>query len=558
MKLSNILLAGVAALALVACGKKNKDADAPKSESSQLAAKAEAGSPLDARFSLKGAEPVEIDALLALIPEGKRPTFETAKFDSALGATIVENLRFADANDGEAVVVARAEFYGVDMDAIERVRGADKAGPDAPFETVFQKVRFLDVASEGLAEEAESAKLTIAGVEFDKLEIRQGGVAGDGVGEEGARFFNAVNLAGLYFKNLVLETHSTDAPTVAVKAPDLRFVGIGGGKLSAIIANDFGYDVKHSPESHAAMRESMGPQGAMFLSGPLAGFVAPESQRVSVEALEWRNIDFAGLLAWGVKGEKPPATEKNLIDLGTMKAVKMETFVNGKLAAKVAEATVSAADFTWMIPSNIRAETKGAVYDFTAYVPATQEDALKTLKDHGLDKVKGDGAAGWVWNDKSGAADFNYAVNMEKLVNINAAFGFGDLKLDEIAAALDAGETDVFVSKGAFKGLSLKIKDEKALDAVFALAALQMGGTGEDLRLSVPAMIRLSGAQAAQMNPRISGYVNALAEFVAKGGTLEIVAAPAEPVAFMALQSTAATAPQTLPDVIDLKVTQKP
>ena len=51
--------------------------------------------------------------------------------------------------------------------------------------------------------------------------------------------------------------------------------------------------------------------------------------------------------------------------------------------------------------------------------------------------------------------------------------------------------------------------------------------------------------------------MNALADFVAKGGSLEIAAAPAEPVAFTALQATGATAPQTLPDVIDLKVTHK-
>ncbi len=558
MKFSNVLLASVAAMALVSCGKKDKAADGPTSQSSQLAAKADAGSPLDTRFSLKGAEPVEIDALLALIPETERPTYEAAKFDSALGATIVENLRFADANDGEAVVVARAEFYGVDMDAIERVRGAQNAGPDAPFETVFQKVRFLDVASEGLEEGGESAKLTIAGVEFDRLEIRQGGVEGDGTGEDGARFFNAVNLAGLYFKNLKLETHTADTPAVAMVAPDLRFVGIGGGRLAAIIANDFGYDIKHSPESLAGLRASMGPQGAMFLSGPLAGFIAPESQRVGVETLEWRNIDFSGLLSWALKGEKPPATERDLIDLGAMTAVNMETYVNGKRAATVELATVSAADFTWMIPSNIRAETKGAVYDFTAYVPATEEDALKVLKEHGLDSVKGDGAASWVWNDKSGAADFNYAVNMDKLVNLSAALGFSNLKLDEISAAMDAGETDAVLSKGAFNAFSLKIKDEKALDALFALSALQMGGTGEDLRASAPALIRVSGAQAAQMNPRISGYVNAVADFVAKGGAIEFAAAPAEPVAFTALRAAGMTAPQTLPDVIDLTVTHKP
>ncbi len=557
MKLSNVLLAGVAALALVSCGKKDKAADGPQSETSAQAAKAQAGSPLDAKFSLKDAEPVDVDAFLALFPDDSRPTYETAAFDKSLGATVVQNLRFADADDGEAVTVARAEFFGLDLDALERVRSAEGVGADAPFETIFDKVRLHDVASEVVDEGDESVTLTIGGVEFDKLQLRQGGVDGDGAGDEGARFFNAVNLAGIYFKDFSVATDAPGSPGVVMNAPDLRFVGIGGGKLGAMIANNLQYEVAQSPESLAAMSAAMGPQAAVFLSGPLAGFIAPEQQQVKMKSLEWRNIDFSGLLAWGLKGEAPPMTETKLINLGTMKAAEMQTFINGKRAATVAEATMSAGEFTWLAPSNLRFDSKGVVYDFTAYVPATEEAALKALKDHGLDNVKGAGGAAWVWNSKSGAADFNYTATMEKVADINAAFGFSNLKLAEMAAAIEDGETDAVLNQGALKNFSLEVKDEKALDAIFALAALQMGGTGADLRQSAPAMIRLTGAQAAQMNPRIAGYVNAVADFISKGGSLNIAAAPAEPVAFTALQATSEAAPQTLPDVIDLKVTHK-
>ncbi|MEO1137017.1 MAG: hypothetical protein AAFW68_10495, partial [Pseudomonadota bacterium] len=143
MKFSNALLAGVAALALSACGKKDEAVEGPQSETTRQATNADAASPLDASFSLDDAGPVDIDALLALMPEESRPSYETATFDDALGATVVENMRFADAQDGEAVTVRRAEFYGVDMEAIGRVRDAEGASADAPFETVFQKVRFF-------------------------------------------------------------------------------------------------------------------------------------------------------------------------------------------------------------------------------------------------------------------------------------------------------------------------------------------------------------------------------------------------------------------------------
>ena len=54
MKFSKLLLVGVAAIAMASCGKKDAG-DAPKSETSQQAAKAGAGSPLDSRFTLKDA-----------------------------------------------------------------------------------------------------------------------------------------------------------------------------------------------------------------------------------------------------------------------------------------------------------------------------------------------------------------------------------------------------------------------------------------------------------------------------------------------------------------------
>ena len=122
-----------------------------------------------------------------------------------MGATVVTNLRFADANDEEGVVAERAEFYGVDLEAINRINAAEDAPTDAPFETVFEKVRLLNVASEGL-EDADDAELevVIGGIEFDKLQIRQGGVESDNGAAEGAQFFNAVTIAGIYFKDIAI------------------------------------------------------------------------------------------------------------------------------------------------------------------------------------------------------------------------------------------------------------------------------------------------------------------------------------------------------------------
>lgn len=571
---AGLLLAGFAALSLISCGQKDK-AEGPRSETSAQAAKANAASPLDKDFRLKKAEPLDVDAFFALMPEDSRPTYDSAAFDDKLGATVVNNLRLADANDGEGVTVERAEFYGVDLDAIGRIKSAQDAGEEnpstamaqlaygdpekanGPFETVVQKVRLLNVATEGFDDGDTAAEIRIGGIELDQLEIRQGGLSPYGLSNMPAGIVNTLNIAGLYFKDISVNAEGGDAGAISFEAPDLRFVGIGGGKLDAVIANDFEYEMTQTAASRAAMSQSMGPQAGMLLSGPLGAFIAPENQRVKMKSFAWRGIDFSGLLPFGLSGEEPPLTDEKLIDLGTMTAADMETFIGGKRAAIVKEATVSAAEFTWLVPSKIRADSKGASYDFSAYVPDTEEAMLATIKEHGLDDVKGDGYVEWIWNADSGAADFDYVANMDGLADLSMAFGFAGLDLKEMAAAMEEGDSDAVSTQGAFKNFSFSIKDEKALDAIFALAALQMGGSGEDLRLSAPAMIRLSGAQVAQMNPRISNYVNAVADFVAKGGALEISAKPAKPVAFAEIESTGTTAPQTLPDVLGLEVTHK-
>ncbi|NOX82020.1 MAG: hypothetical protein GXP06_03335 [Alphaproteobacteria bacterium] len=551
MRISKILIAGAIAFALVACGDKDAGGEAPKSAASAKAAKVSAASPLDADFRLKDGEEVDIAALLAMMPDEANPTYDSVAFDKKIGATVVSNLRFADDDGGEGILIKRAEFYGVDVDAIARINDATDAGADAPFETVFQKVRLLDVSAEGV-EEKEGA-MSIGGIEFDKLAIRQGGPESDGKGNEAARFFNAVSLAGLYFKDISFSVEESEGASIAMVAPDLRFVGMADGKLGAIIANGLDYKVSQSDKAIANLGQAFGPQGAALMSGPLKQLLALSDQ-TTVAALAWRDIDFSNLLSWGLKGEAPPMTERNLIDLGTMKATDMETFVEGRRLATIEEATISAAEFTWLMPSKIRTDTKGGVYDFTAYVPETEEAVVEILKRHGLDEVKGDGYAEWNWNADSGVGALEYVVNADSAANISMGLGFSGLKLDDAAEAMENGEDNPLAVLGAFDNFSLKLEDKKALDAIFDLAALQMGGSGEDLRQSAPAMIRLSGMQLAQFNPRVSGYVEAVANFVAKGGTLEISANPAEPVSFSELESGGAT-PQTLPDVLDLKVT---
>jgi hypothetical protein len=533
-----------AGFALLSCGGSGDDGDGD-------AAKVESASPLETDFRLSGAEPVDIDALFALIWDQGGATYDKAEFDSRLGATVVTNLRFADADDGEHVLVERAEFYGVDLDAVRRVQEAPGA-PDAPFDALFEKVRLLNVTAEGF--EDSEGSLSIGGVEFDDFSMRRGGVAEGQGGDEGARLFNAIRLGGLYVKDAAFSVTGEQTGSVLLNVPDLRIVGLGEGELSAVIANDLEYQFAQMGASLSALNESIGSGAAFLLDGPLSSFIAPNNQRTRVRALEWRNIDLSGLLEWGLKGETPPETARELIDLGTMKISGAESFIDERRVSSIEEMTVSSAKFTWLIPSNFRADTKGAVTDFTAYVPETETATIELMKSHSLDKVPSEGYVEWIWNEGAGAADFNYVADAEGFANLSMAVGVSGLKLSELQAARENGDEDAFARLAQFRNMALKVADENALDAVFALTAFQSGGSAEQLRQGAPAMIRLMGAQFALSNPRFGEYVDALAAFVAEGGALEIIAEPAEPVSLATLQESVG-APQNLPDALNLTVT---
>jgi hypothetical protein len=548
----NIRLAfavGAVVLALFACSKK----EAPASGD---AARIEAVSPLDAPLKSKSAKAADIDALLALLPEIARPTHDVAKFDAKTGATVVGNLRFVLAkSDGapSAVMTAkRAEFYGVNADAVQAVKKASALN-DAPFLRLFEHARLFDVRFTG----EDGGPMSIAAVELDGLSLREGALTAGARQKGPAPFFNAFQLGGLYLKEWTTQSSPGAQGEIAFKAPDLRLVGISGGKLGAFLAKDFEYEIKQSADVRAAIAKATGPL-AMLFTGPLGGMLAPDEQRIVAKTIEWRGIDASGWLSYALKHEKPPLTAANLIDLGTVKAMKIDTFISGRQAAHSEEALVSAFKFTGLMPTKIRTQTKGDRYDFTAYMAPAEKAAIAVLKKHGLDKVTGKSQGSWDWDTAKGGASLAVTADTQGLADFDMRLDLDGLEAAKLEAASAAGEKDAVARIGALKSFSLKLADETLLDAMFDVSALEMGGTGEELRQSTPAMLRLAGTQAEALNPRLGAVAEAFADFVAEGGTLEISAVPPAPVKFEALAATMQAAPQAAPDLINLKATHTP
>lgn len=579
MTYKSILFAGIAALAITGCGNKEASGSSPNSKqssSSISALKASSGSPFDKAFKLSNASAIDIDAMLAQSGyDGPKP-YGAVTFDSKLGATIISDLKFDD-GDGNIITIAKAELFGVDQEAIDRVINGT-ASIDAPFETVLQKVRLYDVnvdvneaktsididgdtnnLSADLDGNIGTFEMSLAGLEIDTLKIRQGGVD-ESLGEATmvAQAFNVFDLGGLYFKDYKIKFGGEEFGSFKLNAPDFRVVGLGGGKLDALIANDLDYTFKQSREALAEAFASAGPQAAAFLDGPLGAIMGLDGQRVLADTMTWNNIDASNLLEYGLKGEMPPMSAKNLLRLGKGEMLGFEQYIGDKKLLTAKSSTFEMDKFTWLVPNLISTDVKDATYDLTAYVPSDQEELLGIMTKHGLDNVKGEGEFVWNYDDKAGTAKLDYNGTTDKFADFSMTMDAGALKYDEIASLVEAEDQAGLAGLGQFKNFNLKLTDKNLLNMAYDIAALQMGaGSGDDLRQSAPAMLRLSSGQVTAINPIFQDYVSALATFLGEGGTLEISANPDEAIPFMQLGIVGQTAPQTLPDVLGLTVTHK-
>lgn len=552
-----IVLSMLAAVALAGCGKKQAT---PSSATSVAAADINAASPLDKPYRHKGGKEVDIDRLFEALPLYLRPTYDKAAFDQRTGATVVTNLKFGDVASARGFTARRAEFYGVDIGKIEALQSATEAPLDAPMNLVLGKLRLYDVASAGDGRVA--ARTKVGAIEIDSLRIREGGIPKSSPASGMAALFNSFDVAGVYFKDVRVEggaaEKSGDQSGAAFdfEADDMRLVGVGGGNLKALLGRDLDYLIRQSPDAIAAAGKGLGPMAEVLIGGPLRNFIAPENQRTKLKSLEWRDISFSGLMGYGLKGEKPPISARNLINLGTMRMTDAETFVGEKRVSIVPDTTVSAMEFAWLAPSKIRAVSRGGLYDFTGYVPDTEKEAIAVLKARKLDKVKGDSDFAYDWNPDRGGAVASAGFDSVGFADFDFDLALEGLELKKIEAAREAGAPQPAADLAKLKLLSITIADEEMLDAFYELSALQTGGTAKDVRAATPAMMRLSKIELQRESPRLASYVEAVAEFLEDGGTLEIRAEPETPVPLSAIVAAGRGGPDAISASINLTVTR--
>ena len=187
------------------------------------------------------------------------------------------------------------------------------------------------------------------------------------------------------------------------------------------------------------------------------------------------------------------------------------------------------------------------------------QEARKTMMALGLDQISGDYSGGWQWDGASGALNTGFSTDVVDLASISFGLQMDGPSLVEwqTLAREDAPVKDL-ETLATLGGFNASITDYQLLDRVFAYAAAENGGTPEDFRLALPATLRLIGAESANANPRIAGYFNSIADFIAKGGSLDVAASPATPVPLRTITTMGEKKPDALPDLLNLSVTHRP
>ena len=106
----------------------------------------------------------------------------------------------------------------------------------------------------------------------------------------------------------------------------------------------------------------------------------------------------------------------------------------------------------------------------------------------------------------------------------------------------------------SFGGMSLRFDDNSITKKLLAYAGKQKGVSAEQMAQAVKAMLPMGLAKLK--NPQFQQEIDAaVGKYLDDPKNIAISAAPDKPVGFPTIMGSAMAAPQTLPDVLNIKVT---
>ncbi|MEL6791347.1 MAG: hypothetical protein AAFO78_12360 [Pseudomonadota bacterium] len=344
-----------------------------------------------------------------------------------------------------------------------------------------------------------------------------------------------------------------------------------------------------------------GEADAPAVSGGATYIQTGETERFSLYDLRLRKV--YDHLARGVLPDK---SETDLFSLGYWHMENDQHRINGEPVYGTRDFTLDLRHFHNVLPTHIDLDVDDFAINYVTYanfiagfadlvgagdvedpdgqgasniITANIEKVVKILQDNDVVDPNMDLSFTLDWGPDDGNFAEKSRFDLEDFITLKGSAAVTLLSYDVLADNFafemtqedEAAMASAFEETFAFKGLDYRLTDRGGIAKSFALAVgvaeifpdqpgtqMLIGADPDDLRVLSATSLRLGAGSMAAAFPPAKAYILALADFVAKGGTLIVKAEPETPVTPALLQSYENVQdPQEIVDLFGFSVTHK-
>jgi hypothetical protein len=542
-------------------------------------------------FKQPGGKQADLPAIVAALPKGWTVSWEKMDFDAASGATILTNMKAANAEaPGFGVTASEVRLWGVDAGLLAARLNGQRL-PDVG--TIARRIDAKGIAVTGIDKLMKPYMDQMASglgetISFDKYDIAANRLIVDNLGllpwldnkpadpaakpdPEMDKLFAMMRAYGATLNAVSYGAYVLDGVTGAIEysADAMKFKGaLSMANLAA--RNAKGADVE------LAVARDIKFNGGMDVA-PFGSKDAKDMQHTDISlALGLESIEdfrLAKASKYLVDLKLPPRTETDLMSLGVFHMRDMKVGQNGLDLYALKDASFDASGWHWLVPTKMRIEVKDlTTYNRNAMLAAYEgmkrsakaagepEPPLSTvlppemdasMKKYGFDVTTGGGGFGWNWDPKTGAGKVDADFHVDKLAHSALHFEALLPSFEEVSKMLpeDKAPTEaqmdavskLFNDKMALKNASFDLVDEGALTKGFAfvneMETTRQGPTDQKpksvdmLRAEMANGFRTQASEMkANKKPRNAAAMEAIAAFLEKGAPIHFLLNPAAPV----------------------------
>ena len=238
--------------------------------------------------------------------------------------------------------------------------------------------------------------------------------------------------------------------------------------------------------------------------------------------------------------------------LGFAEAVGVDVNQAGKQLGAVDRARIDLGAYIGPVPTSITNEVRGLDLDLSQIDDRRAREMIRGL---GYDRLVADYGFRLAWREADDSVNLDgFRLAIRDLATLNADATLTGLSRQAIEdpARLESALSSLLFTRG-----KLAIEDKSIVERAVGMQAKKLNVEPEKFRQQIAGALPF--LLMVLKNPGFQGKLApALQAFIKAPGTMTLTAAPATPVPLMKLFETADSAPQKLPDLLDVQISTSP